>query len=196
MSTLAEYRVHTGVDVALVDPFASRLLDLLESFAGRVLIVSGRRSYAEQQVLWLRYLAGGNLAARPGTSNHERGAAADLRIVAEGVTWAEVHAAAAARGLRFPIASEVWHIEPDPAWVDPPAPEHPSLEDHEMPGFQLVSDDGNTHTFLPGQRAISMGGLPEIHGWLHRTGIAPLVNAGAPVPTAEVAAFVSRWNGQ
>lgn len=122
--SLANFRTSDYVDVSLVDPLAGRLLGLLEHFAGRVLIVSGRRSWGEQQVLWLAYLAGGNLAAKPGTSNHERGLAADLRIVDDSVSWRMVHAEAEIRGLRFPIASESWHVEADTAWM-PPTPEEP-----------------------------------------------------------------------
>jgi hypothetical protein len=118
--SLAEYRTSDRVDVSLVDPLASRLLALLEHFGGRVLIVSGRRSWGEQQVLWLRYLSGGPLAARPGTSNHERGAAADLRIVDPSVSWREVHAHAETVGLWFPILSEDWHCEVDANWTPPP----------------------------------------------------------------------------
>lgn len=116
--SLAEYRTSDAVDVSLVDPLAERLLGLLVHFGGRVLIVSGRRSWGEQQVLWLRYLAGGPLAARPGTSNHERGAAADLRIVGD-VTWSQVHTEAAKRGLRFPVPGENWHCEAAADWVGP-----------------------------------------------------------------------------
>lgn len=119
--SLAEYRVSDAVDVSLVDPLAERLLGLLEHFGGSVLIVSGRRTWGEQQTLWLRYLAGGPLAARPGTSNHEHGGAADLRIVGD-VTWRQVHTEAEIRGLRFPIPSEDWHVEIDQAWT-PPTPE-------------------------------------------------------------------------
>ena len=120
--SLAEYRVSDDVDVSLVDPFASRLLKLLELFGGRVLIVSGRRSLAEQQALYDAYLAGGALAAKPGTSRHESGQAADLRIVDPSVQWREVHLAAETYGLRFPLLAlnEPWHCEPDPAYVDPP----------------------------------------------------------------------------
>lgn len=117
--SLAEYRVSSSVDVSLVDPFETRLLKVLELFGGRVLIVSGRRSYAEQVALWNAYLAGGNLAAKPGTSNHEKGLAADLRIVDLSVGWAEVHNIARTYGILFPIASEDWHAEPDPMFVEP-----------------------------------------------------------------------------
>lgn len=41
-------------------------------------VTSGFRSYAEQSRLYARYLAGGPLAARPGTSSHERGQAVDV----------------------------------------------------------------------------------------------------------------------
>jgi len=135
--SLAEYRVHDGVDVSLVDPLATRLLRVLELFGGRVLIVSGRRSYAEQQALWEAYLAGGNLAARPGTSNHERGMAADLRIVDATVGWSELHATAHTYGVHFPVLSEDWHCEADPAFVDPP-------EEPEMTPQQLAHALGGT----------------------------------------------------
>lgn len=130
--SLAEYRTSTDVDVSLVDPFAERLLGLLEHFGGRLLIVSGRRSRAEQQALYDAWIAGiGNLAAEPGTSEHEKGRAADLRIVDDAVTWRLVHTEAEIRGLRFPIYREDWHVEADPAWVAPPhpatAPEVPDM---------------------------------------------------------------------
>jgi hypothetical protein len=41
-------------------------------------VTSGFRSYAEQAALYARYLAGGPLAARPGTSSHEFGQAVDV----------------------------------------------------------------------------------------------------------------------
>jgi phage-related protein len=41
-------------------------------------VTSGFRSYAEQARLYARYLAGGPLAARPGTSSHEKGEAIDV----------------------------------------------------------------------------------------------------------------------
>lgn len=74
-----------------------------------------------------------------------------------------------------------------------PSPD-PTSEEDDMKAFQLVSDDGNVHTFVPGQPAINMGGLPTVHGLLHRAQLAELINAGAPVPAAEVAAFIARWN--
>lgn len=145
--SLAEYRTSDSVDVSLVDPLASRLLPLLELFGGRLLIVSGRRSYAEQRVLWNRYLAGGNLAARPGTSLHERGQAADLRIVDNAVSWPEVHNVAATYGLRFPIIGEPWHIESDPTWQPPEA--EPDMTPQQMAHLLGCTLDGFGRAVVP-----------------------------------------------
>jgi hypothetical protein len=41
-------------------------------------VISGFRTYAEQAALYANYLAGGNIAARPGTSSHESGQAVDV----------------------------------------------------------------------------------------------------------------------
>lgn len=41
-------------------------------------VTSGFRTYQEQAALYQRYLAGGPLAARPGTSSHEKGQAVDV----------------------------------------------------------------------------------------------------------------------
>lgn len=172
--SLAEYRVSDAVDVSLVDPLAERLLGLLEHFGGSVLIVSGRRTWGEQQTLWLRYLAGGPLAARPGTSNHEHGGAADLRIVGD-VTWRQVHTEAEIRGLRFPIPSEDWHVEIDQAWT-PPTPE---VED--MTPAQLaqafggtLDDQGRVVVPLADGNLYPLGNiLGFIHGELTRDELLP-----------------------
>ena len=144
--SLAEYRVSDSVDVSLVDPFAARLLRVLELFGGRVLIVSGRRTLAEQQRLWDAYVAGGNLAARPGTSNHEKGSAADLRIVDSSVGWVDVHSIARTYGLRFPIASEDWHVEAEPSFVEP---EEPDLTPQQMAHVLGCTLDGEGRAVVP-----------------------------------------------
>lgn len=138
--TLADYRTSDAVSVALAEPFGTRLGGLLDHFDGRLLILSGWRSTAEQIVLygmrktyeldpeaWVRDFPGQPIpavAAFPGTSNHERGLAADLQL-RDGLTWRLVHAEAETRGLRFPVAGEDWHCEPDPAFIDPPQEELP-----------------------------------------------------------------------
>lgn len=171
--SLAEYRTSDAVDVSLVDPLASRLLALLELFGGRVLIISGRRSYAEQSVLWNNYLVGGNLAARPGTSNHEKGRAADLRIVDSSVTWQQVHDIGATYGLRFPIASEDWHVEEDPAWVEP---EEPDMTPQDLAHALGGTLDGFGRVVIPlgdGQLYPIGNVLGFIHGELTRDELLP-----------------------
>jgi peptidoglycan hydrolase-like protein with peptidoglycan-binding domain len=74
-------------------------------------VVSGFRSYTEQDRLYSLYLAGrGNLAARPGYSNHQDGHALDLNASAPGVySWLS------RRGRSFgfirTVPSENWHWE-------------------------------------------------------------------------------------
>ena len=74
-------------------------------------IVSGFRTNAQQQALYDSYLAGtGNLAARPGYSNHQSGHALDLNTSASGVyTWLQNHAASF--GFKRTVPSEIWHWE-------------------------------------------------------------------------------------
>jgi D-alanyl-D-alanine carboxypeptidase len=56
-------------------------------------ITSGYRSYAQQVRLYKLYKAGkGNLAARPGTSNHEKGNAIDFTNLPGAHAWLKRHA--------------------------------------------------------------------------------------------------------
>jgi hypothetical protein len=91
----------------LAPEFASRLASLFDDCGG-LTVTSGRRSTAEQTALWNASDQTGVTVARPGSSNHERGEAADL---AGNLVCA--HAKAAAHRLRFPMAYEPWHIERD-----------------------------------------------------------------------------------
>ena len=74
-------------------------------------IVSGFRTNGEQQHLYDLYLAGkGNLAARPGYSNHQSGHALDLNTSAPGVYgWLMSHADE--YGFKRTVPSEKWHFE-------------------------------------------------------------------------------------
>lgn len=80
-------------------------------------ITSGYRSEDVQRGLWEAALAkygdpeiADNWVARPGTSNHNRGGAVDLKYLDPAAQeW--VHANAASFGLHFPMAHEPWHIE-------------------------------------------------------------------------------------
>lgn len=80
---------------------------------------SGSRSYAHQVVLYVIYKAGGNLAARPGTSNHEWGSKTHPFALAMDInplngSYGELHKVAYEYGFHFPIASEKWHMEMRP----------------------------------------------------------------------------------
>lgn len=58
---------------------ANFALDIADYYGVPVTLTSGRRTYAEQDALYRRYLAGGSRfpAAPPGTSAHEKGMAFD-----------------------------------------------------------------------------------------------------------------------
>lgn len=99
-----------GLNPVLLDKLA-----LVGQRLGRKLqIDSGHRSRAEQEKLYARYTAGqGPIAARPGTSRHESGNAADVKV-AGGKSLRDDPAAkvaAAELGLKFPVPSESWHVE-------------------------------------------------------------------------------------
>ena len=74
-------------------------------------IVSGFRTMDRQRELYDDYRAGrGNLAARPGHSNHQSGHALDLAVSAPKVrAWLEGHAASF--GFQRTVPSEPWHWE-------------------------------------------------------------------------------------
>ena len=72
-----------------------------------ITITSGARSRAEQEKLYAAYKNGtGNLAAKPGTSNHESGDALDLGPPS---AYAWLKQNAGRFGFKNKIASEPWH---------------------------------------------------------------------------------------
>ena len=72
--------------------------------------VSGFRTMAQQQYLYQLYLQGrGNLAARPGYSNHQGGIAVDINMTGAASSWLRNHAAQF--GFRRTVPSENWHWE-------------------------------------------------------------------------------------
>lgn len=90
----------------LAEPLRSIVAKILAESGGKVTIVSGRRSRAEQEVLYAKYLSGnGNLAAKPGTSQHETGNAVDfggdLNLAAQ---------LGAKYGLFATVPGEPWHF--------------------------------------------------------------------------------------
>ncbi len=72
---------------------------------------SGFRNHAKQQKLYKAYRKGeGNLAARPGFSNHESGRALDIYITDYRVLeWLEKHASE--YGFHRTVPGEAWHWE-------------------------------------------------------------------------------------
>lgn len=58
--------------------------------------------------------------------------------------------------------------------------------------FQLVGTDGTVRLYVPGQRSISLGGLPDPHQRLAHNNIAPLV--GPPIPVDQHEQFAQRWD--
>ncbi|MBL8970562.1 MAG: M15 family metallopeptidase [Myxococcales bacterium] len=77
-------------------------------------VVSGFRTMAEQEYLYGCYQRGdcnnGNLAAKPGYSNHQSGHALDLNARDPAVgAWLRAHARE--YGFRNTVASEPWHWE-------------------------------------------------------------------------------------
>src|SRR5437763_415990 len=100
----AEAEAHTAVAFRAMARAADKVgIDLR--------IRSGFRSHAKQQKLYKAYRKGdGNLAARPGFSNHESGRALDLVITEYKVyEWLAGHAAT--YGFHRTVSGEPWHWE-------------------------------------------------------------------------------------
>lgn len=85
---------------------------------------SGYRSYAEQARLYAAYQAGtGALAAKPGTSNHNKGRAADVSVGINPVGSSfERRKVLARHGLCLPVFGEKWHVERGNTWNAAPRP--------------------------------------------------------------------------
>jgi len=88
------------------EPLRSIALQIVRESGGRIGITGhgGYRSRAQQQKMYDNYLNGGNLAARPGHSMHERGMAVDfsgdMKLLAQ---------LAAKHGLYNSVEGEPWH---------------------------------------------------------------------------------------
>jgi uncharacterized protein YcbK (DUF882 family) len=103
----------TGDTKGLDPTLFGKLAQLGEQLGTPVHIASGFRTLAEQKVLYAKYKAGtGNLAAKPGTSDHEHGNAADVSIHGTSLSNdPRAKALAAKLGLVFPVHGEPWHVE-------------------------------------------------------------------------------------
>jgi hypothetical protein len=98
------------------DPELLRRLALVARDAKRPLFVNyGKRTYAEQKELYDKY--GSPRAAKPGTSPHESGRAADVVLGANHAIdigdLPECRTAMKKRGLCLPVPGEPWHVEID-----------------------------------------------------------------------------------
>jgi phage-related protein len=91
----------------LYDPLAAVVSRIISQGRGGVSVISGWRSSASQARLYAAYQAGrGNLAAPPGRSKHEGGAAVDF-----GGNRSLYTRLARAAGLVAPVRGEPWHWE-------------------------------------------------------------------------------------
>jgi len=104
-----------GGEGALDPALASAVGQLLDASAGRVTLVSGYRTHAEQENLWAEALArhgdaetADDWVAPPGSSMHERGLAVDLggdlELAARLIERLDLP-------LVRPLANEPWHFE-------------------------------------------------------------------------------------
>jgi LAS superfamily LD-carboxypeptidase LdcB len=100
----AEAEVHTAV--------AFRAMAKAARKAGIELAIrSGFRSHAKQTKLYKEYRKGsGNLAARPGFSNHESGRALDL-VIGQYKTYEWLQNHASTYGFHRTVPGEPWHWE-------------------------------------------------------------------------------------
>lgn len=110
-------------DTRMVRPsFARKLNDIGADLRRYMWIGEGWRTYARQAELYRQYLNGtlGAIAARPGTSNHESGWAADISVLHSGRGGSYTNLrnypggpkAAADHGCFDAVPSEAWHYEP------------------------------------------------------------------------------------
>ena len=87
-------------------PLGDALIALAKASGEPIQVNSAYRSNEEQAALYQDYLNGtGNLAAPPGQSNHNHGAAVDVNLTPR------QRELAAQFGLGFPVAGEDWHME-------------------------------------------------------------------------------------
>lgn len=101
---------------------ASRLQAVAEEIGHDLFIREGKRTRQQQQKFWNQFVSRGYrppLVARPGTSNHETGNAADVGVLPTnqniGVNqkWRN---ALRKHGLCLPVRGETWHVEVGHTW--------------------------------------------------------------------------------
>jgi len=101
--------IGSGAEITNLVPQVKRALAYAKTHGWSGSVSSGWRSYAEQAQLYAAYLAGtGNLAAKPGTSNHEGGEAVDVTDP-EGFAAAMNSLGAPDELFRY-VSGEPWHF--------------------------------------------------------------------------------------
>ena len=138
-------------------PFKSNLDRLIADAPGAVNVTSGYRTPQRQQELWEQHAAKypdpevrDNYVARPGSSSHNYGLAADLSFASPEVQqW--VHDNAAQYGLQFRMDHEGWHVEPTNLWelrkqMGPPAGYADGGKVTDNENFQSWFGNSVTHT--------------------------------------------------
>jgi LAS superfamily LD-carboxypeptidase LdcB len=103
-----------GANVVTTTATAFNKMKAAAAKAGITLHVnSGFRTQAEQQHLYNCYLTkkcnNGNLAAKPGYSNHQNGIALDINVPTSTYNWLVKHASS--YGFIRTVPSEKWHWE-------------------------------------------------------------------------------------
>jgi LAS superfamily LD-carboxypeptidase LdcB len=100
-----------GIDVEVATAQAFREMQRAAAADGITLTIqSGFRTNERQAELYRAYKQGvGNLAARPGHSNHQLGRALDIVLDATNYPWLQTNARA--HGFYRTVPSETWHWE-------------------------------------------------------------------------------------
>lgn len=109
------------------EPLAKKINKLGRKMRRYIWMGEGRRTHARQQQLWDEYVARNYsppTVARPGTSNHETGNAADISLFMHGPDheYTNVGNVSKARGimrrlgLGLPVSGEPWHTEITTWW--------------------------------------------------------------------------------
>lgn len=93
----------------VAEPLRSIVLQIYEESGGRIGVTThgGFRDRAQQERMYQDYLNGGNLAAKPGHSMHERGLAVDFDVA--GDDYGYLASIATKYGLINSVDGEPWH---------------------------------------------------------------------------------------
>ena len=107
-----------------VSVYLRAMIDAAAEEGKELSVTSGFRTWAKQQELYDKYKAGtGNLAARPGNSNHQNGIAVDFNVHAAGGRYEWMVKNAWKYGFIRTCARERWHCEYWGDWTGQEKPE-------------------------------------------------------------------------